>query len=239
MYEDGEVYDVLSGSDRYDVDFYRTLVKEYGDPVLELACGTGVLSIPIAKDGYKITGLDLSEGMLLRAKKKAEGFQNIEFVKTNMMDFNLNTKFKTIFVGFNSVCHLSSYSEIEGMLRCVKEHLDDEGIFVFDCFIPDPKYLCRDKDKFYTVIDEDSLKITENNQYDSINQINHIKWYYEYKGEKWTEDLNMRMYYPQEIQNYFFLNGFEIIKKYGDHKFGDFNCQSRFQIYVCKKNNTF
>ena len=236
IYNDGEIYDIQNAKNREDIDFYRTIVKKYGGPVLELACGTGVLSIPIAKDGYDVTGLDLSNNMLIQAKKKASGIGNINFINGNMSNFNLGEKYKTIFVGFNSVCHLFSYNEIKGMINCVNEHMDNDGVFVFDCFIPSINYLARDKNKHYPVIEENGLKITETNEYNSIEQINHVKWYYEYKNEQWIEDLDMRMFYPQEIQNYISINGMNIIEKYGNHNFGDYGRKNAFQIYVCQKN---
>lgn len=235
IYNDGEIYDMQNAIDRDDVDFYRAIVKKYGGPVLELACGTGVLSIPIAKDGYDVTGLDLSDDMLSRARGKAEGIENIRFIHGNMSDFKTGEKYRTIFVGFNSVCHLSGYDEIKGLIDCVKEHLENDGIFVLDCFIPGISYLSRDKDRHYPVIDENGLKITETSEYDPIEQINHIKWHYEYKNEKWVEDLDMRMFYPQEIQNYLANFGMKVIEKFGNHNFGEYGRENRFQIYVCRK----
>ena len=81
IYDDGELYDIQNSFDRDDIDFYKQIVRKYGDPVLELACGTGVLTIPIAKERNSITGLDLSKEMLRQGIKKAEGIKNIEFVK--------------------------------------------------------------------------------------------------------------------------------------------------------------
>jgi SAM-dependent methyltransferase len=236
IYHNGHIYDIQNANDREDMDFYSAIVKRYGDPVLELACGTGVISIPIAKDGYDVTGLDLSNGMLEQARKKAEGMSNILFLNGNMSDFSIGKKFKTIFAGFNSVCHLHGYDEIKGMINSVKNHLEDDGAFVFDCFIPDFKILSRDKNKCYPVFEGNELKITETNEYDPIEQINHIKWYHEYKNEIWIEDLDMRMFYPQETQNYLSSNGMVIIEKYGNHRFGEFGRQNRFQIYICKKS---
>jgi len=53
-----------------DVAFYRDAVREFGDPVLELGCGTGRITMALAEAGKRITGLDLSERMLERAVKK-------------------------------------------------------------------------------------------------------------------------------------------------------------------------
>src|SRR5258705_12249488 len=53
-----------------DVAFYRDAAREFGDPVLELGCGTGRITMALAEAGKRITGLDLSERMLERAVKK-------------------------------------------------------------------------------------------------------------------------------------------------------------------------
>src|SRR5213595_1528142 len=53
-----------------DVAFYRDAVREFGDPVLELGCGTGRITMALAQMGKRVTGLDLSERMLERAVKK-------------------------------------------------------------------------------------------------------------------------------------------------------------------------
>jgi len=54
-----------------DVAFYRDAAREFGDPILELGCGTGRITMALAEAGKRITGLDLSERMLERAVKNA------------------------------------------------------------------------------------------------------------------------------------------------------------------------
>src|SRR2546426_9416057 len=53
-----------------DVAFYRDAAREFGDPVLELGCGTGSVAMALAEAGKRGTGLDLSQRMLERAGKK-------------------------------------------------------------------------------------------------------------------------------------------------------------------------
>src|SRR2546427_10874115 len=57
-----------------DVAFYRDAAREFGDPVLELGCGTGRITMALAEAGKRITGLDLSERMLERAVKSAQRY---------------------------------------------------------------------------------------------------------------------------------------------------------------------
>jgi len=53
-----------------DIPFYLRQIGKYGEPVLELGCGTGRITIPIAERGIQVTGLDISDSMLAHAKKK-------------------------------------------------------------------------------------------------------------------------------------------------------------------------
>src|SRR5260370_2383741 len=72
-----------------DVSFYRDAAREFGDPVLELGCGTGRITMALAEAGKRITGLDLSERMLERAVKKratllVEARERVHLVQGNM-----------------------------------------------------------------------------------------------------------------------------------------------------------
>src|SRR5260221_14793178 len=58
-----------------DVAFYRDAARDYGDPVLELGCGTGRVTMAGAEAGKRIKGLELSERMLERAVKKSGGLR--------------------------------------------------------------------------------------------------------------------------------------------------------------------
>ena len=70
---DAQRYDLVMGAyaSGDQLNFYHRQVARYGEPVLELACGSGRLTIPLAKEGVNITGVDISEDMLALAKSKA------------------------------------------------------------------------------------------------------------------------------------------------------------------------
>jgi ubiquinone/menaquinone biosynthesis C-methylase UbiE len=71
-FSDALNYDMQDSSDT-GVAFYRGLAQEAGGSVLEIACGTGRVAIPIAQLGFPITGLDIVPGMLERARNKSVG----------------------------------------------------------------------------------------------------------------------------------------------------------------------
>jgi len=78
-----------------DIPFYIDYAKKQNGNILELGCGTGRVSIELAKEGFFITGLDLSEKMLEMYKNKLKELPNniqnkIDIVKGNMTKFAIN-----------------------------------------------------------------------------------------------------------------------------------------------------
>ena len=238
----GRHYDLLNKDFVEDIPFYLSQVRKYGEPVLELACGTGRITIPLAEQGIQIAGLDISDSMLAQAKKKTtEKGLNIEWIKSDFRDFNLDKKFNLIFLPFNTVAHLHDLKSIESCFSCVKRHLTDQGRFIIDIFNPSLDILIRDPSKRYPVSeypDPDGkgyVVITENNVYDKATQIKRIKWYYKIgdQTEETIEELNMRIFFPQELDMLLYYNGFTVEAKFGNYDQTPFVSSSPKQLVVC------
>ncbi|MBI4721665.1 MAG: class I SAM-dependent methyltransferase [Candidatus Stahlbacteria bacterium] len=240
IYRNGRYYDIQNKDFVDDISFYLHKIKNYGEPVLELACGTGRITIPMAEQGIQITGLDISEPMLAQAKRKAERI-DIEWVKADCRDFKLSKKFNLIFVPFNSIAHIHDLESIKSCLSYVKMHLKDNGRFIIDIFNPCLNILTRDPSNRYPVAEypdpdgKGNVVITENNVYDSATQINYIKWYYKIgnQAKEIVEELNLRMFYPQEIDAILYYNGLMIEDKFGNYDETPFMSTSPKQIIVC------
>ena len=233
IYTEAKIYDLYNSQNRSDINFYVSRAAEIGGPILDLACGTGILSLPIAERGLDVYGIDLSPEMIDLARLKAEGRNNIKYTLADITDFSLCLKFKMIFLGYNTICHLKDYKTFKNMLESVKKYLLSDGLFFLDCFIPDPKFLYRNSLKKYPVYHYKELKIFEQNEYDSFTQINKITRFYIYKGEQWIEKMELKQYYPQEVKALLELGGFNIKTIYGDHNGDLINSNSPFQIYKC------
>jgi ubiquinone/menaquinone biosynthesis C-methylase UbiE len=228
-----------------DISFYSRQARTYGEPVLELACGTGRITIPIAEQGIKITGLDISEPMLSQARKKAAAKGvSVEWVRADCRDFKLGNKFRLIFFPFNSITHLHDLKSIEACFSCVRRHLTRDGRFIIDVFVPAMGILMRDQSKRYPVAEypdpdgKGTVTITESNVYDSAAQMNRIKWYYSVGGGKeFIKENNMRMFFPQELDALLKYNGFVIENKFGDYGEAHFSSDSGKQLVVCHRRD--
>ncbi len=101
--------------------------------ILELACGTGNVTIPIAQKGYNIIGLDISEDMLTIAKNKAlEKNLNLFFIHQDMVDLYLEEKFDCILSMCDGINYIIDINDLIQVFRRVYDTLEDKGVFIFD-----------------------------------------------------------------------------------------------------------
>ncbi len=97
--------------------------------ILDVCCGTGNVAGLLSERGYNMTGLDGSKLMLDYAKENAPA---VEFVQADARDFNLGRKFQAITCLFDSINHLLSKDDVLLVFKNIYEHLEENGIFVFD-----------------------------------------------------------------------------------------------------------
>lgn len=122
-----------------DIPFYKEYVLKTGGQILELGCGTGRVALKLAKSGFKVTGLDLSNSMIKVFNEKLKDFSHrdsITLINGNMAKFDLAKKFELIIAPFRAFQALTKEEDIISCLNCVKEHLTDEGLFIFNAFRP-------------------------------------------------------------------------------------------------------
>lgn len=134
-----EYYD-LATPFRDDIPFYLEYAQETGSPVLELACGTGRILIPLAEAGFEVYGIDVSDNMLSRCRGKAEEkglADHICLVQADMMAFNLPRKdFALACIALRSFMHLYTQAEQLACLGRVRDHLRPGAPFVLDIYAP-------------------------------------------------------------------------------------------------------
>lgn len=240
---DAHIYDGLN-TFLSDLHFYKKWLPADKDArILELCCGTGRLTIPIAQEGYTICGVDYTPSMLEQARAKAaKAGLEINFIEADIRTLDLQEQFDFIFIPFNSIHHLYGNKDLFGALEGVKKHLKNGGLFLFDCFNPDIQYIVENE-KGQTVIaeyktdDGRNVLIKQTMRYESATQINRIEWHYFINGEfHSTQNLDMRLFFPQELDAYLEQVGFNVIHKFGGFGEEAFGNESEKQIYVLSLN---
>ena len=134
-------YDVsLALGSEEEIAWYLNKAHTFGGPVLDLACGTGRLTLLLARAGLAVTGLDQSEGMLHHFEQKLraeppEVRQRVRLEQQTMSAFSLDTPFNTILCS-DAFFHNVTVEDQMACLERVAQHLTPEGRFVFN--LPNP-----------------------------------------------------------------------------------------------------
>jgi len=109
-YEDPEIYDLENRDFEPDGGFLLKRAQLLDGPVLELGCGTGRITIPLAENGIDITGLDVVPGMIAHARQKA-GNLPIRWIVDDVRSFHLGRSFRLIFETGSVFQHLLTLSD--------------------------------------------------------------------------------------------------------------------------------
>ena len=136
-FDDGALYDLFFENFDYGLEFYLSLARSAGGPVLDVACGTGRVLLPMLQAGIDADGLDFFPAMLETARQKAtaRGFKPGLF-QSDMASFHLQRKYALIVIPFNAFVHNLTLEAQLGCLRCCKDHLLPGGSLTFDTFFP-------------------------------------------------------------------------------------------------------
>ncbi|PIS20965.1 hypothetical protein COT52_00970, partial [candidate division WWE3 bacterium CG08_land_8_20_14_0_20_43_13] len=141
------MYDIEHYSKQDDIAFMLDLSDIYGEPILDIGCGTGRISIPLAKKGKTVYCLDKSKEMLTEFKHKLKALTvnlrpRIHLSNNNMLDFTFNgVKFPLIICSFNTFYNLVNTEERDTFLTKMREHLSGCGRLVIDLITPTSGYL--------------------------------------------------------------------------------------------------
>lgn len=132
------LYDDLMRDVPYEkwVEFIHAMCEKYhvkGKELLDLACGTGELSVRLSKTGYNVTGVDLSADMLTVAQEKSfHSGEAIQFLQQNMSEIDLINSYDIIGIFCDSLNYLQTEDEIQSTFKRVKLFLQKKGLFIFD-----------------------------------------------------------------------------------------------------------
>ena len=133
-------YDPDLGDLDADLQMYQQFAARCDAPILELGCGTGRVLIPLARQGYRITGIDASAAMLDRAREKVAVealHERVTLVEQEMGELELEERFNLAFAALNSFAHLHTTDDQLAALARIRHHLNPGGLLVLDMFNPD------------------------------------------------------------------------------------------------------
>ncbi|USG64719.1 methyltransferase domain-containing protein [Brevibacillus ruminantium] len=248
MYRWADYYDLTQRGVAGDVEFYLDMARQSGGEVLDLACGTGRITIPAAEGGVSVTGLDLSTEMLARAQEKAEQqgvSDRLQLIQGDMRSFDLQKSFALIMIPFRSFLHLLHIQEQMKALSCIRKHLAPGGKLVFNVFVPKISHLYEESEKMslrstYRLETGEEVAMWDYTRYDHFQQLSEVTRTYERISpegivqEKVVGRFTLRYIFPAELHHLLRLNGFKVTQRFGSFAKTPFDSTSSELIIVAE-----
>lgn len=253
-----ETYDVrhatMPGSVAEDVAWYVRHARAAGGPVLELACGTGRVTWPVARAGIDVVGLDLSPAMLhiaesKRAAEPSAVAARARFVEGDMADFALEETFALVLVPFRAFQVLLTPEAQRAALACIHHHLRPGGALHLDLFDPlldllvpsAPRRGLGDRSSVVHPVSGNVVMIEVPERVnDPVRQVLRERWHFTETGptgdvvRREIEELVLRWSYRYEMRHLLELCGFTIEGEYSDFT-GAPPAYGREQIWVARR----
>ena len=214
------LYDAVYEDVVDDIPYYINQIKKPDYEVLELGCGTGRVSIPIAEITSNLTALDLSAQMvtILKEKSVQKGLL-LDCVIGDMRSFALDSKFDLIIIPFRGFQSLLTVSDQEQCLAAIHKHLKHDGKVIVDMFFPSLEMFDQDSRVFYDVkkiYDEasgSSTLVKHKSSFDTHTQVIQTTLVVEISRagtvkETRYADFPLRYTHPREAEYLFLNNGF-------------------------------
>jgi SAM-dependent methyltransferase len=256
VWDDPDLYELENADDpAFDVEFWSSVVRERTPRrVLELACGTGRLTLPLARLGVaeELVALDTSAPFLERLRSRlAEEPEPVAaavtVVESDMRAPAVDGPFDLIAVPFNSLAYLTGREDRVACLGAARELLAPEGRFAFDLVAPFYDYLAEatrpcppvrvDVDhaapdhgvtrfvRSYTdVYDAATQTLRSTNRYEIFHADGRV--------EHRIADLDWHIYFPNELELLLEGAGLAVVERFGDYDRGPWTAASRRYLWV-------
>ncbi|MBR3438877.1 MAG: methyltransferase domain-containing protein [Clostridia bacterium] len=236
-------YDSLTENVGYKkrADYFCRLLSSCNEQkgiLLDLACGTGTLSIEFAKRGYDVIGVDCSVGMLSEARRKcAKAGQNILLLCQNAAELDLYGTIDFAVCALDSINHFSGADEVQTAFDKVSLFMNKGGAFVFDVntiykhknILADNSYIYDYDDVFCawqnTLNDDMSVDIS----LDFFSPAQNGLW------ERSTEEFTERAYPLEELEKMLVKSGFSVSEIYDDLTLDPVGPDSERAVFLARK----
>ena len=218
-------YDRLTNDVDYraTVDFYREILAQEGlhpRTAVDLACGTGSVSVLLAQQGLRVTGVDLSEEMLTVAQQKAGDMDNPpRFVCQHLQKLVLPRGVDLAVCALDSLDYITDPNDCAEAIRRVYRALNPGGILIFDVNTPE-KLRAMDGQVFLDE-DEDVYCVWRGEFDERTNICSYGMDLFQRQGRLWRrsfEEHREYAYSAEQLTGYLKGAGFTNIRVYGDRR---------------------
>jgi SAM-dependent methyltransferase len=221
---------------RSEVDFIvKALDLPAGAKVLDLCCGQGRHSLELARRGFQVVGVDLSEALLYAARKRAESEGlSVTFLHCDMREIDFADEFDAVINMFTSFGYLESEAEDEKVLGKVAQALKSGGKFLLDVVNRDR--LVRDfQAREWHAADEGWL-VLEERTFDHLSGRMETRWVCVARdGVRYERLSSVRLYTASELRTMLERAGLKVTNLFGDYDGSPYSWDSqRLIVVACK-----
>lgn len=232
-----------------DVPFFLGHLPQKKQRVLDVACGTGRASIPIAQAGHRVVGIDYDQDMLDRAAFKRDSVgltsKNLDLIRQDALKINLKDRFDWATIFFNTFLNFTSLEHQDAVLRGVHRHLRPRGRLWIDIFQPNLEILSKPESRgydsymFYVPAFDRTILRSIDIKRDPSKQIQNITFHYRWfdgdgAEQHETSEFDLTFMFPRELQILLERNGFELECIYGDYDGSKLNADSPRMIAMAR-----
>ena len=219
--------------------FYGEIATFCDAPVLELGCGTGRLSVPLASLGHAVAGLDSSDQMLAVAREKARTHGvNVDYIQADLRTFRAEARFGLVISSYNFLSHMHTCQELRSSLDAVRASLMAGGFFVIDQENPSPNCRARDpRDRIsmgsYREETGDMVEAFHSCWFDEVADIFRRTMYLKRAGIEVERSLDSRLWSSVELDAVLSESGFRVFRKMADFNGTPFTQEAERQLLFC------
>jgi SAM-dependent methyltransferase len=258
LYKHPEEYDLEHLGDEEDLGFYLSLCRRLAPrKLLEVGCGTGRISLPLAEAGFDVIGLDSEPEMLRKAEGRqhqapAEIRQRLKFIEGDMRTWSARAEFDLILIPASSITHVLALEDQLAVWRTCRSNLRTGGRLLVEVTMPN---IASFADSFgvppRTPLEVDIDNFDESDgtrlirrkttRYLSHEQRAQIRFMYEkYQNgrgvESYLDDFACHVFFPRELQLLFIHTGYEVEETFGDYRGRPLRADSPVMIMVGKRS---
>lgn len=207
--------------------------------VADLCCGTGDVAIALARSGYKVTGIDISEDMLNVATGKAmQSAARVQFVCMDARELKLMKKADAVYSVTDGMNYMLDDASLKRAFTSVYDSLNDNGLFVFD-MSTEHKFECMLDDKTY-IFDFDDIFVSWQNEYDHESRMCTMYLTGFQKNDddtysRFDEEHKQRAYTKDEIEQMLDKCGFAVEDVYAGYEDRKLTENDERALYVARK----
>lgn len=207
--------------------------------MLELGCGTGTFTMLMAREGFEMTGIDMSSDMLREAcRKRKETKLEITYEQQDMRVFESDVKFPAIISVCDSVNYMENDFDLKSVMERVADTLTDDGIFIFD--LKTPAYYKRLGNQVFTDSIDDGTYVWENDFDEETGDNSYYITFFIRKKhglyEKYIEEHTQHAFTDMDVRNAASKAALKVREVLGMNMKGDADWEAERVYYVLERD---